>query len=138
MLPDTQYTALYALACGMTAGRGVGEVAQYLPPRHATGEVDPGDLVAAMERTPGRVAFVSGNDELQQILAYPFAAWRIFLHPSQRKLAYGNLFRPGAGHGRRGDGQDRHRSASRRFPGPTAGESAPTPRPHSAYGPRSC
>ena len=41
-----------------------------------------------MERTPGQVAFVSGQEELQLILAYPFAAWRTFLHPSQREIAY--------------------------------------------------
>ena len=41
-----------------------------------------------MERTPGQVTFASGQDELQLILAHPFAAWRTFLHPSQRKIAY--------------------------------------------------
>ena len=41
-----------------------------------------------MERTPGQVTFVSGQEELQRILAHPFAAWRMFLHPSQRKIAY--------------------------------------------------
>jgi superfamily I DNA/RNA helicase len=50
--------------------------------------VDPADLVSAMERTPGQVAFVSGQEELQRILAHPFAAWRTFLHPSQRKIAH--------------------------------------------------
>ena len=41
-----------------------------------------------MERTPGQVTFVSGPEELQLILAHPFAAWRTFLHPSQREIAY--------------------------------------------------
>ena len=41
-----------------------------------------------MERTPGRVVFVQGNEELDKILEHPFAAWRIFLHPAQRKIAY--------------------------------------------------
>ena len=41
-----------------------------------------------MERTPGRVVFVKGNEELDKILEHPFAAWRIFLHPAQRKIAY--------------------------------------------------
>ena len=40
-----------------------------------------------MERTPGQVTFVSGQEELQRILAHPFASWRTFLHPSQRKIA---------------------------------------------------
>ena len=35
-----------------------------------------------------QVAFVSGQEELQLILAHPFTAWRTFLHPSQREIAY--------------------------------------------------
>ncbi len=35
-----------------------------------------------------QIAFVSGPEELQRILAHPFAAWLTFLHPSQRDLAY--------------------------------------------------
>src|SRR5206468_12469354 len=33
-------------------------------------------------------AYVSGPDELQRILAHPFATWRTFLHPNQRQIAY--------------------------------------------------
>jgi hypothetical protein len=87
MLPDAQYAALYGLACGMTVEEAWTEVAQFLPTDTAPEQVDPGDLVSAMERTPGQVAFVSGQEDLQHILADPFAAWRTFLHPSQRKIA---------------------------------------------------
>lgn len=45
-------------------------------------------LVSAMERTPSRVAFMAGQEELERMLANPFAAWRIFLYPAQRKIAY--------------------------------------------------
>jgi superfamily I DNA/RNA helicase len=92
MLPEAQYTALYALACGMSVEDAWGQVAQYLPTDSRPPEVDPADLVTAMERTPGRVAFVSGPEELQRILAHPFAAWRTFLHPSQRKIAYEKVY----------------------------------------------
>jgi UvrD/REP helicase N-terminal domain/UvrD-like helicase C-terminal domain len=88
VLPDAQYAALYALACGMTVQEAWAEVAQLLPAEAPPEVVDPGDLVSAMERTPGQVAFVAGQEELQRILAHPFAAWRTFLHPSQRKIAY--------------------------------------------------
>ena len=88
MLPQAQYTALYALACGMTAEEAWAEVAQLLPGETGPETVDPADLVSAMERTPGQIAFVSGHEELRRILAYPFAAWRTFLHPNQRKIAY--------------------------------------------------
>src|SRR5262249_17180874 len=64
------------------------QVAQYLTADEPPAKIDTDDLVSAMERTPGRVAFVSGQDELQRILAHPFAAWRIFLHPNQRNIAY--------------------------------------------------
>ena len=88
VLPDAQYAALHALACGMTVDEVWGEVAQLLSADMPPEQVDPGDLVAAMERTPGQVTFVSGQEELQLILAHPFAAWRTFLHPSQRQIAY--------------------------------------------------
>ena len=87
-LPETQYAAVYALACGMTVDEAWEEVARLhsvgAPPK----QVDPNDLVATIERSPGQVTFVSGQDELQQLLAHPFAAWRTYLHPSQHKIAY--------------------------------------------------
>jgi len=88
VLPDAQYTALYALACGMSAEDAWAQVAQLLPAQAPAEPVDPADLVSAMERTPGQVTFVAGQEELQRILADPFAAWRTFLHPDQRKIAY--------------------------------------------------
>ncbi|MGH3399759.1 MAG: UvrD-helicase domain-containing protein, partial [Streptosporangiaceae bacterium] len=87
MLPDVQHAALLALACGMTVEEAWAEVAQYLPTEMAQDGVDTADIVTAMERTPGQVAFVSSSEELRSILARPFAAWRVFLHPSQRRLA---------------------------------------------------
>jgi superfamily I DNA/RNA helicase len=88
MLPEAQYAALYALACGMSVEEAWAEVAQLLPPEAPPEPLDTGDLVAAMARTPGQVAFVSGQEELQRMLSHPFAAWRTFLHPSQRKIAH--------------------------------------------------
>ena len=87
-LPEAQYTALYALACGMTLEQARSEVVQLLPSDAPPDQVDPYDLNFAIERTRGEVALISGSDELQGILAHPFAAWRTFLHPSQRKIAY--------------------------------------------------
>ena len=88
VVPEAQYAALYALASGMTVDEAHDEVARLLSAGTRPEQVDPDDLVAAMERTPGTITFVSGPEELQLILAYPFAAWRTFLHPSQRKIAY--------------------------------------------------
>ena len=88
VLPEAQYAALHALACGMTVDEAQDEVVRLLSVGPRPERVDLNDLVAAIERTPGAVTFVSGQEELQLILAYPFAAWRTFLHPSQRKIAY--------------------------------------------------
>ncbi len=88
VLPEAQYAALYTLACGMTVEEAWREVAQYLPTEAPQEHVDTSDLVAAMERTPSQIVFVSGHEELQRILAYPFDAWRVFLSPAQRRIAY--------------------------------------------------
>ena len=87
-LPDAQYAALYALSCGMTVDEAWAEVARLLPVGTPPEQVDQGDLVSAMERSPDQVTFVSGQQELPLILAHPFAAWRTFLHSSQREIAY--------------------------------------------------
>jgi superfamily I DNA/RNA helicase len=87
-LPEAQYTALYALACGMTVEQARSEIAQLITADAPPDQVDPYDLNFAIEHTPGELALISGRDELQGLLAHPFAAWRIFLHPSQRKIAY--------------------------------------------------
>jgi superfamily I DNA/RNA helicase len=89
MIPEAQYNALYLLAGGLPVEEVWAEVAQYTASGTPQDEqFDTGNLVQAMERTPGRVVFVQGNEELDKILEHPFAAWRIFLHPAQRKIAY--------------------------------------------------
>jgi superfamily I DNA/RNA helicase len=87
-LPDAQYAALYALACGMTVDEARAEAARLFSAGAPPEQVDQGDLVSAMERSPDQVTFVSGQEELPLILAHPFAAWRTFLHPGQREIAY--------------------------------------------------
>ncbi|MGH3404807.1 MAG: UvrD-helicase domain-containing protein [Streptosporangiaceae bacterium] len=87
-LPDAQYAALYALSCGMTVEEAWAEAAGLLPGGAPSAQIDQDDLVAALERSPGQVTFVSGQQELPLILSRPFAAWRTFLHPSQREIAY--------------------------------------------------
>jgi hypothetical protein len=87
-LPDAQYAALYAVSCGMTVDEARAEVARLFPVGAPPEQVDQGDLVSAMERSPDQVTFVSGQQELPLILARPFAAWRTFLHPGQREIAY--------------------------------------------------
>jgi superfamily I DNA/RNA helicase len=84
MLPEPQCNALFGLALGQTPEEVWAEISQYAP----SGPVDTGNLVKAMERTPSRVVFIGSNTELERILEHPFATWRTFLHPAQRKIAY--------------------------------------------------
>lgn len=83
VLPSAQFDVLTGLASGMP----VEEIREELADR-IVASVDTGDLVAAARRTPERVRFISGPVELEGILAHPFDAWRIFLHPTQRDIAY--------------------------------------------------
>ena len=88
MIPEVQYNALYLLAGGLSVEEVWQEVAQDAP----STPVDTGNLVKAMERTPSRVVFIDSNDELDKILEHPFAKWRVFLHPAQRKIAYATRY----------------------------------------------
>lgn len=54
----------------------------------ASEAVDTTDYATAIHRTHTRIALVTASDELRDILDKPFAAWRVFLHPSQHKVAY--------------------------------------------------
>ena len=57
VVPEAQYAALYALASGMTVDEARDEVARLLSAGTRPEQVDPDDLVAAMERTPGAITF---------------------------------------------------------------------------------
>ncbi|MFJ8715772.1 UvrD-helicase domain-containing protein [Streptomyces violaceus] len=46
------------------------------------------DLATVIANTPARIRLVTGPRELEEILEKPFEAWRVFLHPSQRRVAY--------------------------------------------------
>jgi superfamily I DNA/RNA helicase len=81
LVPDSGDT--YCLLTILPVDEAVGYAAS-----HRVGVNQATGLVAAMERTPDQVAFVSGQEELRLILAHPFTAWRTFLHPSQREIAY--------------------------------------------------
>ena len=55
-------------------------------------EIDIADFSAALERlaTQSRFVVVEDDIELQAMLNAPLDKWRVFLHPSQRKLVNGN------------------------------------------------
>jgi superfamily I DNA/RNA helicase len=86
-IPVAQLIPLRALAGGSTVEEAREQTVRYLPAETVPDRVDPGDLAAAMERSPGRIIEVTGPEELRQILARPFRDWRRFLHPSQQRIA---------------------------------------------------
>jgi superfamily I DNA/RNA helicase len=90
VLPEQQYDVLLGLASGMSAEDIDRELVQaYAPSETRSTDAAAGDeLGSAMARSRGRVALVSGADELLEILERPFDAWRVFLHPSQHRVAY--------------------------------------------------
>nr|WP_299069805.1 UvrD-helicase domain-containing protein [Accumulibacter sp.] len=80
-LPDDAFEALYFFAAGESYESLVRE-------REAPVQVDPEDFAGALERDGSKRHFVVITDDLdlEGILAEPLARWRVFLHPSQRKL----------------------------------------------------
>lgn len=88
VLPEDQFEVLQFLAEGFSAEEVYRDVvserqAVALAPDHAENT-----LARAVVNTASRFTLVSGPDELDDILSKPFAAWRVFLHPSQRRIAY--------------------------------------------------
>lgn len=89
LMPEDQFEALWLLADGLDPNdiyRELVAVRQKVP--EAADDTAGEYLATAVTRTRSRIALVTGADELADILAKPFAAWRIFLHPTQRRIAY--------------------------------------------------
>ncbi|WP_329598733.1 AAA family ATPase [Streptomyces pseudovenezuelae] len=90
VLPEQQYDVLLGLATGMKPEEIDRELVQaYARTAVQSARASEGDeLGTAMGRSRGRIALVSGANELLEILQRPFDAWRVFLHPSQYRVAY--------------------------------------------------
>ncbi len=80
-LPDDAFEALYLFAAGESYEALVRE-------REAPANVDTEDFAGALKRDGSKRHFVVITDDLdlEAILAAPLVRWRVFLHPSQRKL----------------------------------------------------
>ena len=83
ILPKESFEGVFLLA----AGYSVEECRRELGIEAQVG-VDTGDYDAAVGRTGSKRQFVVITDasEMEKILAAPLAQWRVFLHPSQRRL----------------------------------------------------
>ncbi|MFF5992774.1 UvrD-helicase domain-containing protein [Prauserella flavalba] len=80
-LPGTQWDVL----AGLVAGLSPEEVWAELGDAIVGEQYDPDDLSAAVARSSDRVVLVDGPEELLAVLRHPFALWRVYLHPVQRK-----------------------------------------------------
>ena len=84
-LPAVQYDVLIGLAAGMSPEDVWNDIVGSAGPAE---RYDPADIAAATIRTSDTVAFVDGPDELIELFRHPFARWRVYLHPTQREVAY--------------------------------------------------
>ncbi|MFC8423468.1 UvrD-helicase domain-containing protein [Streptomyces sp. NPDC057236] len=87
LLPEDQFEVLQYLAEGFGPEEVYRDVVAVRRPV-AAGPGPDESLAAAIANTTGRITLVTGPEELADILEKPFAAWRVFLHPSQRRVAY--------------------------------------------------
>jgi hypothetical protein len=90
LLPEPQWDVLFGLAAGYTPD----EVWADLGAAILAEPVDTEDLDAAILRSHDRVVLVNGPDELMNVFAYPFATWRVYLHPTQREVVEASFSGP--------------------------------------------
>lgn len=93
-LPQEAADALYLLAAGYSPEDTIDELDRKKLPAVAAErpEFDPDDFSAALERpeTQRQFKVVEDDHELADILNAPLAQWRVFLHPSQRRVVQMN------------------------------------------------
>ena len=105
LLPPDAYEALYFLS----EGYSVEEVLEEFGKKDEE-EIDTEDFEAALNNINTQQKFIvlddeDGQEELKEILAAPLEKWRVFLHPTQRKIVEKNFNGParvlgGAGTGK--------------------------------------
>lgn len=84
-LPADATDMLYLLAAGCDFMEALEEASR---PKEKVAAIDTSDFTAALELPETQSVFklVEGEDELEGILDAPLEQWRVFLHPSQRRL----------------------------------------------------
>ncbi|MFE7747912.1 UvrD-helicase domain-containing protein [Streptomyces sp. NPDC057428] len=87
LLPEDQLEVLQYLAEGFGPEEVYRDVVTVRRPADAPAEPVE-DLATVIANTPARIRLVTSPDELEEMLEKPFEAWRVFLHPSQRRVAY--------------------------------------------------
>lgn len=95
LLPEDQFEVLSYLAEGFSVEEVERDIvlarrpsdAALMPTGSASASVSV-SLERAIANTKTRITVVSSTDELTAMLDKPFALWRVFLHASQRRVAY--------------------------------------------------
>ncbi|MFJ6408535.1 UvrD-helicase domain-containing protein [Streptomyces hydrogenans] len=87
LLPEDQLEVLQYLAEGFSPEEVYRDVVAVRRPADAPAEPVE-DLATVIANTSARIRLVTGPEELAEMLEKPFEAWRVFLHPSQRRVAY--------------------------------------------------
>lgn len=87
LLPEDQCEVLQYLAENFSPDDVYRDVVAVRRPVDAGPDPDE-SLAVVIANTKSRITLVTGPEELAEILEKPFAAWRVFLHPSQRRVAY--------------------------------------------------
>ncbi|MET9254871.1 UvrD-helicase domain-containing protein [Streptomyces sp. NPDC003717] len=87
LLPEDQLEVLQYLAEGFGPEEVYRDVVAVRRPADAPAEPVE-DLATVIANTPARIRLVTGARELEEMLEKPFDAWRVFLHPSQRRVAH--------------------------------------------------
>jgi superfamily I DNA/RNA helicase/mRNA-degrading endonuclease RelE of RelBE toxin-antitoxin system len=102
-LPQEVSEALYMLAAGFS----LEEVYLELGKSEEQVEINPDDFVKALQNPDSQRRFVviENEEELAEMLEAPLEKWRVFLHPSQKKIVSSNFSGPvrvlgGAGTGK--------------------------------------
>ena len=106
LLPTDAYEALYFLAEGYSEEEVLNEFAK----KDKEAIIDTDDFDAALNNINTKQKFIiledeEGQEELKEMLAAPLEKWRVFLHPTQRKIVKKNFNGParvlgGAGTGK--------------------------------------
>lgn len=93
-LPPDCRDVLYGLAAGMMLNEALDQMLGAAPAPAEVAPASPGDFSKIQESPNFDLVLVSGQEELKTILSGSLEAWRIFLHPYQRKLVCWNTQGP--------------------------------------------
>ena len=108
LLPQDVFEALCFIASGISPEEVLREL--FVDDTTVIAGVDTGDFAAALDKPGSKDKFMvldgeDGEQELKEMLAAPLEKWRVFLHPSQRRMVEKNYTGPAQALGGAGTGK---------------------------------